>query len=212
MKEEFIRKIEQIGLKVGIYRSFDDFCKLSAAAISANCGNKEMEQRYLDIVKTYDNKEIKIFTELLGELTKIIKNEPYSDVLGELYMSLKINQGKLGQFFTPQHISDLTASLSYNVQNIQEEINEKGGIEVAEPCSGGASLVLGFAKYVKKIGFDPGKVINFYCNDLDSMCVNMTYIQMSLNGLKAEVTRGDGLANEIFETHITPRKYFLGGG
>ena len=56
-------------------------------------------------------------------------------------------------------------------------------------------------------GLNPQKIVKFYCNDIDPLCVNMTYIQMSLNGLKAEVTRGNGLNYEILEKHITPALY-----
>ena len=51
-------------------------------------------------------------------------------------------------------------------------------------------MVLGFAKAIKDLGFNPQKIVFFECNDIDPLCVNMSYIQLSLNGLKAIVTRG----------------------
>ena len=65
-------------------------------------------------------------------------------------------------------------------------------------------MVLGFAKAIKNLGFNPQKIVFFECNDIDPLCVNMSYIQLALNGLKAVVTRGSGLNGEVIDRHITP--------
>ena len=65
-------------------------------------------------------------------------------------------------------------------------------------------MVLGFAKSVANMCLNPQKILFFECNDIDPLCVNMCYVQMSLNGLRASVTRGNGLNGEIIEKHITP--------
>lgn len=206
-KEDFIQRIEKLSIKNGIYRVFDDFCTLSASAISANCGNRETEKRYLDTIVRYNKAEQQIFVELFAVFSELVRMEPYKDLLGELYMNLKISQGNIGQFFTPQHISNLTAELSHNKKELINEVVKKGIIKFKEPACGGGGLPLGFAKKVMKEGLNPQKIVEFHCNDIDPLCVNMTYIQMSLNGLKAEVTRGNGLNYEILEKHITPALY-----
>ena len=54
------------------------------------------------------------------------------------------------------------------------------------------------------MGLNPQKILYFECNDIDPLCVNMCYVQMSLNGLRASVTRGNGLNGEVIEKHLTP--------
>lgn len=203
-KELLIKKLQDIAITQGVYRSFSDFCNLSAAAISSSCGNKEMETRYLDLAKQYDKETLKKYMECFAILAIAIEKEPDKDILGELYMAMGISAGKMGQFFTSQHIADMCAKLSYSRKEIIKQVCEKGIIIVSEPCVGGGSMVLGFAKAIKNLGFNPQKIVFFECNDIDPLCVNMSYIQLALNGLKAVVTRGSGLNGEVIDRHITP--------
>lgn len=202
-KEMLIKKLEKISLTQGIYRSFSDFCALSSAAISANCGNKEMETRYTHLIRQYDEETLNEYMECFALLVATIEEEPFKDILGELYMIMKISAGKMGQFFTAQHISDMCAKISFSKIEIIKKVCTEGIIKISEPCVGGGSMVLGFAKSVADMGLNPQKILFFECNDIDPLCVNMCYVQMSLNGLRASVTRGNGLNGEIIEKHIT---------
>lgn len=93
-KELLIKKLQDIAITQGVYRSFSDFCNLSAAAISSSCGNKEMETRYLDLAKQYDKETLKKYMECFAILAIVIEKEPDKDILGELYMAMGISAGK----------------------------------------------------------------------------------------------------------------------
>ena len=194
-KEMLVKKLEKISLTQGIYRSFSDFCALSSAAISANCGNKEMETRYMHLIRQYDEETLNEYMECFALLVATIE---------ELYMIMKISAGKMGQFFTAQHLSDMCAKISLSKSEVIKKVCTEGIIKISEPCVGGGSMVLGFAKSVADMGLNPQKILFFECNDIDPLCVNMCYVQMSLNGLRALVTRGNGLNGEVIEKHLTP--------
>ena len=118
--------------------------------------------------------------------------EEMTDVLGEVYMEAGMGNKYTGQFFTPFHLSELCARAA-----IQDKIDHFDGntITLLEPTCGGGGMIIAAAKVMKEAGIDPQRHLRIVAQDLDWKGVYMTYLQLSLLGLKAKVVQGDTLAD-----------------
>lgn len=130
---------------------------------------------------------------MMGKLAVDI-NSDIDDYLGKLYMDT-IPQSKLGQFFAPFHLSLLTSKTSLRDEDIAKEIDAKGKISLYEPSCGSGGMILAFCKRVKELGYDPSEVMEVYAGDLDINSVYMTYIQLSLLNISAQIIRCDSLSS-----------------
>lgn len=144
---------------------------------------------------------------MMGKLAINI-NTDINDYLGKLYMDT-IPQTKLGQFFTPFHVSQLTSNISVKNSDIKSEIDKKGKIVLYEPSCGSGGMILAFAKRLKDMGYEPSRFLEVYAGDLDINSVYMTYIQLSMLNINARVIRGDSLNTtlevenkDIFDTPL----------
>jgi len=136
-----------------------------------------------------DNKTgdfLKAITSLYGEA--VINTEPYTDILGEIYMELgsRYSRSGMGQFFTPGHICKLMSSLIID----KEPITNKDFIEICEPCVGAGAMLLAALSIYKEEKIFPLNKIAITCNDLDFSCCKMATSQIMANLL----IHGDSLA------------------
>lgn len=205
-EKEFIKLIEQHRYQHGVYQVFRDFCSCLACAINSPLENTaENEKRYAEIIKQYDDESetIKLFADLYNLLILAMEDKPFTDVLGSIYMQLNIADKKhLGQCFTPDGVSQLCASLT--AKDIGAYIERDGFVAVNDCCVGGGSMVLQFAKRLKSKGYNPQRQLCVICNDIDGLCVDLAYIQLSLNGIPAIVSRGNTLTQEFTQHYRTP--------
>ena len=170
---------------------FSDWIELSALAIQNSVMSGEVaeirEKKYMELANRYSPSELKRFGDLLGMLAMILEDHK-EDVLGKLYMQGDQGSGRLGQFFTPYHLSQLTAGLY--------DIPDDGDIVVEEPSCGGGGMIIALAERLEKKGIDYQRRMKVTCRDLDWRCIHMAYVQLSLLGIDAVVIQGDTLGNE----------------
>lgn len=169
---------EQIG-SFGFSRGkvFEDFLTMTICALSG----EQMEQEYLEVAARYSQGErgkrpIDILASLFGVLVDAME-ESKADILGDYFMGA-ITFGEHGQFYTPECLTDMMASMVHSDQ----------GETVSDPCCGSGRMLLSAAK------INPKR--KFIGQDLDLRCVQMTAINLALNGLRGEVIWGNTLANE----------------
>ena len=129
-----------------------------------------------------------LFFLLVGAL-----EEEMTDVLGEVYMAAELGSKYTGQFFTPFHLSELCAKMA--LPHWEKEYSEHGTISLNEPSCGGGGMIIAAAKVMKEAGINPQRYLKIVAQDLDWKGVYMTYLQLSLLGLKAKVVQGDTLAD-----------------
>ena len=191
-----IESIEKLSGKFSPYQIFTDWVSMAAISISNSCRPfkdkvyLEREGRYLDTSRKYSKEELKILADMIGALTLCLENK-ICDVLGDIYMKSGCGNKQTGQFFTPYHLSYLTARLVYD-----EQISELAGseiLEVNEPSSGGGGMIIAVAEVMKNQGVNYQKRLHIVAQDLDWNGVYMTYVQLSLLGIKAIVVQGDTL-------------------
>ena len=85
--------------------SISNACTLLNSKLKQN-----REQKYIEIVKKYKENEMNKFPDLCGLLIMALDDDMV-DILGNVYMGLESGSKHTGQFFTPNHISRLTARL-----------------------------------------------------------------------------------------------------
>jgi len=123
--------------------------------------------------------------ELIAEfMTELAELNPdgFADPLGEFYMT-HISYGRLGQYFTPEPITDMTAMMI-----IGDDL--KPGQKVLDPACGSGRFILSAAKI--------NRSLDFYGADLDSVCCKMALVNMLLNSLTGEVAHMNSISNEFF--------------
>lgn len=195
MEKFIIDSINSLSGRYTPYQVFTDWITMFAIAIYNSCKlfhdkiYQEREEMYRTIAKRYTAKELKTFADMSGALA-IILEERFGDILGEIYMKSGCGSKNTGQFFTPYHLSYLTAKLGYEEEIVK---NKNGILEVNEPSTGGGGMMIALAQIMKEQGIDYQKQLHIVAQDLDWNGVYMTYIQLSLLGIRAVVVQGDTL-------------------
>ena len=178
--------------------SIANFCELEGTLVF-----EKREQQYLSTIRKYQEQEILGFTELGGMLALALE-EDMSDVLGTVYMGLETSSKVTGQFFTPDNISRLVSKMmDENVVSTEEVIT------LYEPTCGSSGMIIAYARALRDKDINYQRLLDIKASDIDFACVYMSYIQLSLLGIKAVIARQDSLLGEkVPQEHIfvTPAK------
>lgn len=208
--KELVNLIRQAAYSQSIYKVFSDFLEMSAIAISNSVDflhREKRETQYLKIINSYDREHQQLFPLMLFHLTEALEEKTRmtgpEDVLGCIFHELELHNGRNGQFFTPQHISDAMALMTFG-ENPQQAIKEKGFIHVSEPAVGSGVMLTSFCKAMQKEGLNYCSQLVATAVDCDLSCVHMTYLQLSLYGVPAVVIHGNSLTCEEWSRWYTP--------
>ena len=198
-----IDSIDNMAGKYSPYQVFTDWITLSALSIQNSCTifydeiYLAREELYMNIANKYSKDDMTRFADMLGALALMLEEE-IKDVLGYVYMKSGCGNKNTGQFFTPYHLAYLTAKIIIDNQlshfGENDEINgENDEIKINEPSAGGGAMVIAACQVAKEHGIDYQRRLRITAQDLDYNGVYMTYIQLSLLGVKAVVVQGDTL-------------------
>ena len=197
-KQDIIQIIHEMAKSRSPYEIFADWTHCMALAIANSQAIffrdevwHKREEEYKAIASRYSEDDRKKFSEMLGMLSLIMENE-ISDVLGQIYMESGMGSKITGQFFTPFHISVLSAQAAM-AQYIKS--NDDRLIKLQEPSCGGGAMIIAAAKVLHDAGIDYQKRLRVIAQDLDWKGVYMCYVQLSLYGIKAKVVQGDTLSD-----------------
>jgi len=195
-KKEFIKIVESYDYRYRKWEIFTDFCKMSAISLYQPFTRDEaLEEEYLQIVAKYDKEDIEIFPKLLS-LVVLALSDKMGDFLGECFSALELGTKFKGQFFTPYYISKFMASL------LGENSKEHEGL--SEPACGAGGMIIARADVLMDLGVNYQQVMEVQAIDIDSLCVDMCYIQLTLLHISAEVIHGNSLTLEVYRTWYTP--------
>lgn len=209
--KEFIKAYDELSCCHERLSVFSDFVKMCAISIyNTFANNYVLEKEYLRTINSYTQKEQTLFTKMFGELIMMYEESPeIVDILGPIYMGINSGNRSLGQVFTPEHIAEVMAEISISDEtSFKEEIEKNGFITAIDPACGSGGLVLAYAKVLKKHHINYQNSLLVDVTDISSLCVYMTYIQLSLYGIPAIVKCGDSLTQSIHFKMETPL-YFL---
>ena len=123
-------------------------------------------------------------------------------------MQLNLGNARTGQFFTPYHISQMMAEITF--VDGKENIENKEIITLSEPCCGSGGMVIAYAETMKKYDINFQERLFVEAIDIDEMCFQMAYLQLSLYGIPARVLLGDTIAYKFSKMLYTPM-YFING-
>lgn len=215
-KKEIIKLISNLGYRHSTWQVFSDFVEMAAISLSNSVDwlhKEKREERYLEIINSYEKKEQQVFPEMFACLVSAMEDSVASDggptdILGTIFHDLELHNKWKGQFFTPVHVCEAMGMIT--VGDKEQLINEKGFITVSEPCVGSGAMVLGFAKAMKIKGMNYSSQIVVTATDIDIKCVHMAYIQLSLYGIPAVIIHGNTIAIEEWSRWYTP-VYMLNG-
>ncbi len=206
--KEFIKKLQNLDHSRRTDTVFKDFLALSTYAIMQPFyKSSKIEQKYLDIINKYNKEQANEFSQMLALLVNALE-EKYQDFLGQVYMQLNISNKASGQFFTPYHVSKLMAEITY-IDN-QNDIKNQEIVTLSEPCCGSGGIIIAYAEIMKKYGVNFQQNLFVEAIDIDELCFQMTYLQLSLYGIPARVMLGDTLAYKFSQIIYTPM-YFISG-
>lgn len=210
-ERDFIKLVHEIGRSRGYRQVLDDFLELAYCAIAkrtypaAHEWAEALEARYMETVARREPEYIRRMPELLA-LAQVALGPGGGggDFLGRIAGELGALNGEAGQFFTPFEVSKMMASIS--LHDAGHIIKENGFITIGEPASGAGGMLLAAAEVLEEQGYDPGIVMFCEAVDISSTAFKMTYLQLALRGIPANVICGDTLSLKSYERAVTPAK------
>lgn len=192
-EKHILKQIGRMSGKFNTYTIFNDWIVMlglsianSVTAIHGKVYN-EREEWYKSIMNKYNKEEFDAFAEMTAYLVESLEEE-MTDVLGGVFMLSGAGNDRLGQFFTPFHLSELNARIALDKMDLTEE-----KLKINEPSSGGGGMIIAVAKVLREMGIDYQKKMEVVAQDLDWNGVFMSYVQFSLLGIDAIVVQGDTL-------------------
>ena len=210
---DVFKKLERAAYRVDRYRLLSDVFECGAIAISNRFDlpqAPEREKRYVQIMKAYQPDEQKlicdIFTDLFLILTSVTsKNGQFRDWLGELYMQSGTSSDKNGQFFTPYDVSKMCAKITINGGIVEERKKTGEILSLSEPACGSGGMVLAAMDVLwNDFGFNYANQCFVEACDIDSRCVHMCYLQLSLAGVPAIIKQQDTISRKLWSVWKTP--------
>ena len=205
--KEFISKLSNLDRSRSISTVFNDFLTLSYCSLAQTIYQSDnLEQRYLNIIKTYTKEQAEEFSKLLAFLVLGLEQES-QDFLGQVYMSLNLGSQANGQYFTSYSVCKFMAEINFTEI---ESFQNNQLITLSEPCCGSGALIIAFAQTLREHNINYQQKLFVEAIDISEMCFKMTYIQLSLLGIPAKVIQGDSLSLKFQQVLYTPF-YFLNG-
>lgn len=197
-RDDIIKILESLSGGYSSYEILSDWIRLMAFSISNSLSPihdklwNDRESSYRETISKYKDREREMLQECFFLLVETLE-EP-SDVLGDVFMRLGMGSQAAGQFFTPFHLSVLTAQAGIDVEELKKNDDL---IRMNEPSCGGGGMIIATAKVLKEAGIDYQSRMRVIAQDLDWKGVYMTYIQVSLLGIHAWCIQGDSLADSL---------------
>lgn len=209
-KKDIIDTINKISGQYSPYEVFTDWIRCCALSIANSTtffhGEvwRQRENDYIHTIKKYPKEDRVQFSEMLGMFAETL-DEGETDLLGEIFMQSGMGSKAAGQFFTPFNLSGLCARLLLidTVKGFDGKM-----ITINEPTSGSGGMIIAAAKVLRDAGINYQKHLDVVAQDLDWKSVYMTYLQLSLLGIKAIVVQGNTLT-EPYDPEQTPANRIL---
>ncbi|TFL14046.1 SAM-dependent DNA methyltransferase [Pusillimonas caeni] len=208
---QIVKLLKGIAHKRGMSKVFADWIEMSAIALARLdlTQRDEREARYLQIVGQYEREDVDALAHALSHLVMAFEecfstagDVAFADVLGALYMMLDLGNSDSGQFFTPYEVSRLMAGI--NMTGAKDFIQANGLVQLKEPAAGAGGMIVAAAQALHEEGLNYQQYLHATAIDIDTRCVHMCFVQLSLLHIPAIVLHGNALSNETWSTWYTP--------
>ena len=137
-KKEIVKILNSMSGRYSGYEIFSDWIRCLALSIEQsthlirNKDWQDREQAYLDTIKRYTPEEQTQLAVMTARLIETLEDGP-ADVLGEIYMEAGLGSKIAGQFFTPFHLSELTAKVGLDDKIEKLKSGRPGGLQFLSP-------------------------------------------------------------------------------
>lgn len=131
-----------------------------------------------------------LMLEYFSGMSEVLDTMEWYDAWGDLFMeSVRGIASYRGQFFTPPSVSDLVARLG-NGASGEQRTRFGSRIVISDPTCGSSRMLLaGRSQILKETGREPFLV----GEDIDSLCVRMSAVNIAVHGGFGEVVCHDSL-------------------
>ena len=199
-KEKLTKKIREINPALDTWEIWEALmsvfsCSIANAVETDKKIYDKREKEFKRAMSKLNNAEAIAETFIL--LNMAIMENPCTDILGELYMSLKLGNHWKGQFFTPQNVAEMMAKICMGKEAALEAVKENDCVSVEDPCCGSGVMLLAGAKNLAEYDVNYQRKALFVGQDIDRIVVQMCYIQLALNECIGYVCVADSLKNPI---------------
>lgn len=206
-RKAFLNLLPKVSPSYDLRSIFCDACRifcLSFRGVIATGKEKdEIEREYQTFVEKYGNDGMQKISILLSYVVQALELRR-SDFLGHVQEGLNATRGKdAGQFYTPDSVSIMMARMCARGHQI------KPGkiIKIGDPSCGAGALLIAGVEALMEAGVRQGDVL--VCGeDLDPTACNIFYVQATLLGYAAIVTRMDSLSMQVYEGPWYTMGYF----
>ena len=156
----------------------------------------KLEKEYKNIAAGYTGDELYKVCEIFAEIVILADEQPFQDLLGDLYMRLNMGSEAIGQFFTPYHIAYLTAKTSLPEEAVKDALSKKKLIKIIEPAVGAGANLVAACNVLNDYGINyQDKSVVLVGQELSRLTAMMCYIMLSIIGANAIVKVGDTLSD-----------------
>lgn len=203
MCKNIVKLLESVGRHKDRYKIFDDFVTMFAISLHNNGAwfDDKREQEYLKIIRSYDKQDQDIFCKAIAVLIIELDVEP-KDVLGSVFMEMELGDSRNGQYFTPDSVSRLMATVQ--VSGIECIIKKKGYFSLSECAAGSGGMILAVVNELLNKNINPSKSLWVEAVDISRIAALMCYIQLTLWGIPAKIIVGNSLTMKCREVWYTP--------
>lgn len=213
-KKEFTDRFYSLTHRRNEFDVFRDWCEVASIVAHQTHYNlglfpkddiyQELEARYMEFVPQYGKEGLQTFSEMFG-VVQYALHLGKTDFLGEIFQELGLNSKRKGEFFTPYTVSKAMAQMLFSKETIQMAIDEKGFVSISEPACGAGGMLIAACEVIEELGFEPRRMVFFEATDIDRLCFDMTYIQLSVLGIPGFVCHGNTLSQEMWTRRPTPQ-------
>ena len=208
--EEFIRMVEKLSGAYSPLQVFQDACRMMALAIHSAllcfdpAAKERAEREYYELVEKHGKENEAAFAQLFSAVAQKLE-VTRTDFLGGVMESMGATNKHASQFLTPVDVSRLMGRMTFEraEKPVPGEI-----VNLSDPCCGAGVLLIEGANAFIDAGGRQGDIL-IRAEDLDYNAFNIAFVQLSLLGFPAIVTRMDSLSREIFEGPWYTPGYFL---
>lgn len=206
-KFNFVKSLNEIAREKHRRDVFADFVFFMACAYHNStkwnyC--QDLENEYLERIRKYERSDVDRIAKLFAYVVDYLDDKEPFDFLGSMYMQFGMGNDSLGQFFTPDSISQLMAQVECG--SGINAVDVGGRKTVCDPACGAGSTLLAIAKQNGRNN------VKCYGVDLDRMSVTMCYVQMCIWGIDCEIYHGDSLKMEVYRCWKSPYGCLLNRG
>ena len=212
-KQDFLKAFKKLTYRFGTWEVWSDFVTIVACTLSNPLDRSHYEERealYLKSINKYNKDERDLFPELFAQTVLALEDNPEQDFLGELFLTLNLENKHRGQVFTPYHIGRFMASIICG--DVAAHVERKGYITLNDSCCGaGVLMIAGIheaKRQLEEAGLNWQNHVLVVAQDIDRTVALMCYIQLSLLGVAGYVKVGCALSEPIVSNDSTENYWF----